>query len=177
MVTNDELGLILDTFMAVTNEKRKAPGKHNARIAAVQALYQMEISARGANSVVEEFLAERLGEAPEFLPSTEVDRNFFARLVKGVVNNQEQIDQAIRLQLSEKWRLSRIDATLRAILRCGCYELTIDKTAKPAVVIDEYVEISHSFFDQKETGFINASLDAINKSFIKSTANLLKVEK
>lgn len=163
--------------MSAINKKRKAPGKHNARFAAVQALYQMEISGRGANGVVEEFLTERLGEDPEFLASTEIDRKFFAKLVKSVVSNQEQIDKAIRAHLSEKWRLSRLDTTLRAILRCGCCELTIDKTAKPAVVIDEYVEISHDFFDQKETGFINASLDAINKNFIESAASSLKAKK
>jgi len=167
----------LDTPMSVTTEKRKAPGKHNARIAAVQAMYQMEISGRGAAGVIDEFLEERLSGTPEFLPSSEIDRNFFARLVKGVVKNQEEVDQAIRSQLSEKWRLSRIDATLRAILRCCCFELTITKAATPAVVIDEYVEISNQFFDQKETGFINASLDAINKSFMKSAADLLKAGK
>lgn len=147
--------------MTSYNKKRKAPGKHNARIAAVQALYQMEIANRGAASVIEEFLAEHLTGQPEFLPKGAVDRNFFTRLVNDVVEQQDKIDQIIRARLSKKWRFSRIDAILRAILRCGCCELLVAKTIPTAVVVDEYVEIAKAFFDKSESGFINATLDAI----------------
>jgi len=143
--------------------KRKAPGKHHARIAAIQALYQMEISSRGAAGVIQEFLEQRFETPSESLPEGEVDKPFFVRLVEQVVKNQDQIDQAIRHRLSGNWRLSRIDRTLRAILRCGSYELLVDSTAPRAVIIDEYVEITGAFFDKSEVGFINATLDSIAK--------------
>ncbi|VAV96788.1 Transcription termination protein NusB [hydrothermal vent metagenome] len=141
---------------------RKAPGKHNARLAAVQALYQMEIAKRGAAGVIKEFLEIRLDEAGE------VDKTLFAKLVSEVVAHQDKIDEAIRGRLSGNWRLSRVDATLRAILRCGSCELLVLKDAPAAVVLDEYVEIAHDFFDAKETGFVNATLDAIAKNPDKS---------
>ncbi|PHR58046.1 MAG: transcription antitermination factor NusB [Robiginitomaculum sp.] len=144
------------------NYKRKAPGKHNARLAAVQALYQMEITDRGANGVIEEFLQERL--QPEHLDGSAIDRTFFKNLVETLVQNQANIDQAIRDHLSGGWRLSRVDATLRAILRCGSCELLVLRDTPMAVVIDEYVDIAKSFFDAKESGFVNATLDAIGKN-------------
>ncbi len=143
------------------NYKRKAPGKHNARLAAVQALYQMEITKRGAGGVIEEFLQERL--QPEHLDGSDVDLTFFTKLVETLVQHQSNIDQAIRDHLSGSWRLSRVDATLRAILRCGTCELLVMTDTPIAVVIDEYVEIAKSFFDAKESGFVNATLDAIGK--------------
>ncbi len=143
---------------------RKAPGKHNARIAAIQALYQMDITGRGAAGVVDEFLDQRLEEPLEYLDGTDIDRAFFAQLTKDVAEHQSKIDTAIRAKLSENWRLSRLDATLRALMRCACCELLVCVQAPAAVVLDEYVDISKLFFDVKETGFVNATLDAISKS-------------
>lgn len=140
---------------------RKAPGKHHARLAAVQALYQMEIANRGAAGVIEEFLELRLGTSAKI---GEVDKTLFAKLVTEVVAHQDEIDEAIRERLSGNWRLSRVDATLRAILRCGGCELLVLQDAPVAVILDEYVEIARDFFDDKETGFVNATLDAIARN-------------
>ena len=145
----------------VGSEKPKAAARHNARLAAVQALYQMEISNRGAKGVIREFLEQRLAQPSEFFPDVQVDKTLFVKLVEQVVQNQSDIDKAIRLKLSGSWRLSRIDRTLRAILRCGCCELLFDSHAPHAVVLDEYVQIASAFFDKKETAFINATLDSI----------------
>ena len=145
-------------------KKRKAPRKHNARIAAVQALYQMEITNRGATGVIEEFLEHRLHQTEAF------DQTLFARLVGQVVEHQDQIDEAIRARLSGSWRLSRLDTTLRALLRCGCCELLIAPDTPVAVVLDEYVQIAKAFFDPKESGFVNATLDGIAKTLSASKA-------
>jgi N utilization substance protein B len=133
-----------------------------ARLAAVQALYQMEAAGAGVEAVVREFLDHRFGgdiEEGEHL--AEADETFFAELVRGVVSDQGAVDRAVARRLATGWRLERIDATLRAILRAGAYELTRRPDVPTEVAIDEYVEIAKSFFEGPEPGFVNAALDGI----------------
>ena len=132
-----------------------------ARLAAVQALYQMEVSGAGVEAVVREFSDHRFGGDIEGAALAEADEAFFADVVRGVVAHQADIDQAIAKRLAAGWRLERIDATLRAILRAGAFELTRRADVPVEVVIDEYVEIAKSFFEGPESGFVNAALDGI----------------
>lgn len=132
-----------------------------ARLTAVQALYQMEVSGGGVETVVREFHNHRFGGDVEGIRLAQADEAFFAELVRGVVAAQTDIDKAITQRLSEGWRLERLDATARAILRCGTLELLHFGHVPHEVVIDEYVEIAKSFFAGAETGFINAALDGI----------------
>jgi N utilization substance protein B len=132
-----------------------------ARLAAVQALYQMEVSGAGVEAVVREFLDHRFGGDMEGWRLAEADEAFFAELVRGVVEDQSAVDRAVAKRLAAGWRLERIDATLRAILRAGAYELTRRPDVPTEVAIDEYVEIAKSFFEGPEPGFVNAALDGI----------------
>jgi N utilization substance protein B len=132
-----------------------------ARLAAIQALYQMEVSGAGVETVVREFSDHRFGGDIEGATLAEADEAFFAELVRGVVQVQADVDQVIARRLATGWRLDRIDATVRAILRAGAYELTCREDVPTEVVIDEYVEIAKSFFEGPEPGFVNAALDAI----------------
>jgi N utilization substance protein B len=136
-----------------------------ARLAAVQALYQMEVSSAGAEAVIREFSEHRFdriveGEAEEMTLAA-ADEDFFADLVRGVVGRQREVDAAIVRRLAKGWRLERIDATVRAILRCGAYELAHRVDVPTEVVIDEYVELAKSFFDGPEPGFVNGALDGV----------------
>jgi N utilization substance protein B len=131
-----------------------------ARLAAVQALYQMETGGAGAEAVIREFGEHRFDRDIEGVPLAPADEGYFADLVRGVVAGQARLDAAIRHRLADGWRLERIDATLRAILRVGAFEL-VGGDAPASVVIDEYVEIAKSFFDGPEPGFVNAALDGI----------------
>jgi N utilization substance protein B len=131
-----------------------------ARLAAVQALYQMETGGAGVETVIREFRDHRFGADIEGEPLAEADEAFFAAIVRGAVAGQTQIDRAIAGKLASGWRLERIDATLRAIFRAAGHELLNEDT--PAeIVIDEYVELAKSFFEGPEPGFVNAALDAI----------------
>jgi N utilization substance protein B len=132
-----------------------------ARLAAVQALYQMEVSGVGSEAVVREFIDHRFDADMEGERLAPADEAYFADIVRGVVERQANIDHAIVRRLAENWRLERIDATLRAILRAGAFELIARDDAPTEVVIDEYVEIAKSFFDGPEAGFVNGALDAI----------------
>jgi N utilization substance protein B len=135
-----------------------------SRLAAVQALYQMEVSGAGVDAVVREFSEHRFDrviEDAEGAQLAQADEAFFADLVKGVVSKQAVIDPAIVRRLASGWKLERLDATARAVLRAGAYELMNRPDVPTEVVIDEYVEIAKSFFEGPEAGFINGALDAI----------------
>ncbi len=133
-----------------------------ARLAAVQALYQMETAGAGVEAVVREFSDHRFDrDMEEGEQLAEADQAFFSEVVRGVVGGQAEIDHAIVRRLAAGWRLERIDATLRAILRAGAFELMHRPDVPTEVVIDEYLEIAKSFFEGPEPGFVNGALDGI----------------
>ena len=143
--------------------KRSSPhqARSVARLAAVQALSQMEVSGVGSEAVVREFVDHRFDGDMEGERLAPADEAYFADIVRGAVNEQVTIDHAIVRRLAKGWRLERLDTTLRAILRSGAFELMRCPEAPTEVVIDEYVEIAKSFFEGPEPGFVNAALDGI----------------
>lgn len=141
-------------------QKGKRAPQSNARLAAVQALYQMELSGASSASVVEDMQAGRLPADEKGPLDGDIDQDLFRKLINGAVDYQQTIDTAIARALSEGWRLERIDAVARAILRAGVVELMTPGSAPAAAVINEYVEIAKSFFEGPEPGFVNAALDA-----------------
>jgi transcription antitermination protein NusB len=141
-----------------------AVARRAARLAAVQALYQMEVSGASTADVLEDFRAGKLPRETEATyANVEGDVELFKVLVEKAVERQATLDRAIARHLGKGWRLERLDAVARAILRAGAAELEQRIDTPIAVVIDEYVEIAHSFFDGPEPGFVNATLDACAK--------------
>jgi transcription antitermination protein NusB len=136
---------------AVQDERR------SARLAAVQALYQMELTGEGAGTVAQEFIEHRFSD-PKSAPP---DETLFRAILDGVPHRQTAIDRSLAAALSEKWRLQRIDSIVRAILRAAAWEL-VDRRDIPArVVIDEYIEVARLFSDDEQCAFVNAVLDRI----------------
>lgn len=132
-----------------------------ARLGAVQALYQMEVSGATTADVIADFVAGKLPRETEAsYTESEGDLDLFKVLVEKAVERQATLDRAIARHLSKGWRLERIDAVARAILRAGAAELEQRTDIPVAVVIDEYVEIAKAFFEGPEPGFINAALDS-----------------
>lgn len=136
--------------------------RRQARLSAVQALYQMDLTGRPSKGVVKEFLDHRFGfdDEPGMVAA---DEPFFEDLIDGVVRRQDDIDAKLDAQLPEKWPLRRLDMTLRALLRAAVYEVTQRPDVPGLVVIDEYVALANDFFDGKEPGMVNAVLDRIAK--------------
>ena len=144
---------------------KKANRRGAARLAAVQALYQMDISGAGINDVFAEFEGHWIGnevEGEKYLPA---EAAFFRDVVAGVVRDQARIDPLIDEALSKGWPLKRIDAILRAVLRAGSYELEHRKDVPGRVVVSEYVDVAHAFVEKEETGMVNAVLDQIARQF------------
>lgn len=132
-----------------------------ARLAAVQALYQMDMAGTDANRVIEEFVDCRLREVAASLGADEADVAYFRDIVLGVVREQRGIDPALDAHLAEGWRLSRIDSILRAILRSAAYEIAAHEDVPAKAIINEYVDIAHAFFEAAEPKVVNGILDCL----------------
>ena len=135
-----------------------------ARLAAVQALYQMEMEATPLAKLLHEFHQHRLGATIEDATYADAETDFFDDVVSGVDARREEIDGLITDRLAEGWSLGRLDRPMRAILRAGTYELIARPDVPAASVISEYIDVAHAFFDKRETGFVNGLLDAIAKT-------------
>ena len=139
----------------------KTAERSAARLAAVQALYQMEVAGKGVIDALAEFEAFWMGREVEGVSFEPAENAFFRAVLAGVVEEQRAIDGKVDKALSEGWPLKRVEAVLRAILRAGGYELMFRKDVPARVVISEYVEIAHRFYDQDEPGLVNGVLDAL----------------
>lgn len=132
-----------------------------ARLAAVQALYQMEMGGMDADTVILEFISERFGHEIDGEEYPAADQKLFADLVRGVVTHQMEIDPLVARTVSEDWALARLDATLRALIRTATYELMMRGDIPVKVVLSEYIDIAHAFFSGDEPGFANGVLDRV----------------
>ena len=132
-----------------------------ARLAAVQSLYQIDLTGVSAERALNEFLLHRASESEEGSARPIFDRARYSDIVRGAEARCEEIDTMIASALAEGWALDRLDAVLRAILRAGAWELTAGIGTPPKVVINEYVNVAHAFFEDKEPGFVNGVLDRL----------------
>lgn len=140
---------------------RPANQRGAARLAAVQALYQMDIGGATLPDVLAEFESYRLGKEVDGEQYRNADPAFFRDIVAGVVRNQQMLDPIVHTTLTGDWPLARIDVTLRAILRAGAYELSIRADVPARVVIAEYVDVAKAFFEDEEPSMVNGVLDAL----------------
>jgi len=141
--------------------ERKANQRGAARLAAVQALYQMDIAGTGLNEILAEFESHWLGrevEGAQYLPA---EAAYFRAIVEGVLREQLKLDPLIDKALSDGWPLKRIETVLRAVLRAGAYELDRRSDVPARIVVSEYVDVANAFVDRDETGLINAVLDQL----------------
>jgi len=140
-----------------------------ARLAATQALYQIEITAGDANDVIAEFIDHRFGTDPETENKVVHDEVFFSDIVHGVLGHQSEIDRALAESLATGWTLTRLDSILRAMLRAAAFELKARADVPVKVVIDEYVELAKAFHYGDEPSFVNAVLDRLARKERKQT--------
>lgn len=139
----------------------RAAERSAARLAAVQALYQMDLAGRNVIEALAEFEAFWIGREVEGVPFQTADLPLFRDILVGVVREQRPIDVQIDTSLPPNWPLTRIMTVLRAILRAGVYELLFRPDIPARVAISEYVDLTRSFYDDDEPGLVNAVLDTI----------------
>ncbi len=150
--------------MSTRPTSTRSQSRSAARLAAVQALYQMEMETTPLAKLLHEFHQHRLGATIEDATYADAEVAFFDDLVTGADARREEIDLAISGRLAKGWSLARLDKPMKAILRVGTYELIARPDVPTATVISEYIDVAHAFFDKRETGFVNGLLDAIAKS-------------
>lgn len=146
------------------NAPRTANQRGAARLAAVQALYQMDVGRQTLEDTLSQFSAIHVGrevEGEEYLPA---DADFFRQIVTGVIKAQLQIDPAVDNALVDGWPMPRIDATLRAILRAATFELLRRKDIPARVVITEYVDVAKAFYEDDAPKMVNAVLDGVARA-------------
>ncbi len=136
-----------------------------ARLAAVQALYQMEVTGKGLAETLAEFESFWIGGEIEGSRYEEAEVAFFRDILRGVLAEQVAIDRGIDKTLAKGWPLARVDSVMRAILRAGTYEVMQRKDVPARVAIKEYVDVAGAFFSRDEAGMINAVLDALARQF------------
>jgi len=135
--------------------------RSNARLAAVQALYQIDLSGSPPAAVIAEFRKHRLGHEIDGDQYGEADTALFGDIVEGTVARLPDLDRAISSALTPDWPLERLETVLRAILRAGTYELLARGDVPARVAISEYLDVAHAFFTGKEPGLVNGVLDRL----------------
>ncbi len=143
----------------MTTQTDKKQMRSAARLYAVQALFQMEVSGQTVETIQTEFETHRFGEVLDGVEMAEGDSRHFGDVVDGAVNWQAKIDQMTDRALVAKWPIDRIDPVLRALFRAAGAEM-VDMDTPPKVVINEFVDVAKAFFPEgKEAKFVNAVLD------------------
>lgn len=137
-------------------------GRSSARLWAVQALYQMDIAGTALEETITEYANHRLDMPLEDMELPDTDIAFFECILRGVTEHQRLIDRRIDSALREDWKLSRLDSTLRALMRAGAYEILCRDDVPPKVVVSQYTDMAHAFFDGPEAGMANALLDKLH---------------
>ena len=139
-----------------------------ARVAAVQALFQSEQNGETAETVIDQFVRHRLGavpgpDAPGFEEGRVPDAHvpLFTRIVRTAVAQQDRLDGLIATALPAEWPMVRLDPVLRAMLRAGGAELTMEDGPPSRVVINEYLDVAHGFFAGEEPRMVNGMLDRL----------------
>jgi len=144
-----------------SRQERVIRRRRTARLAAVQALYQAEISSTEPDKVALEFLQHRLADDLDGLTLGEIDQQLFLDVFRGTHATRKELDDMLTAVIAEDWRVERLDSMLRHILRAAAWELSYQPQAPAKVVVAEYVGLAHDFFDQREAGMANGMLNRL----------------
>jgi transcription antitermination protein NusB len=144
--------------------KARSQARSAARLAAVQALYQLEMESTPLARLLDEFHQHRLGAEIEGDQYAQAETAFFDDVVQGVAARREEIDGLLAGHLAEGWSLPRLDRTMLQILRAGTWELLARADVPTGAAISEYVDVAHAFFEKREAKFVNGLLDAVAKA-------------
>jgi len=143
-----------------SNRRRRSA----TRLAAVQALYEMEVSGAPVERVLGEFIGKRWTDADGGSDLLAPDGDLLDQLVRGVSDRRSELDAMISSALTGAWSMDRLEILLRAILRAGVYELAALSEVPPKAAINEYVDVAHAFFPGKEPALVNAVLDRLART-------------
>ncbi len=148
----------------ITASQRTARQRSSARLAAVQALYQMEMTGTASDQVISEFVVLRLKEDVDGVKLAEADRKLMSELVRGVADNAGELDDMLAAVLDQDWPVERLETLLLALLRAGVYELSERRSVPVRVAISEYMAVADAFFSGREPALVNGVLDRVARA-------------
>ena len=146
------------------SKNSRSTARSAARLAAVQALYQMDMEGTALARLLDEFHQHRLGEIIDDVELAAAETAFFDDLVRGVDARRQEIDTLLAGYLAQGWSLTRLDRTTLQILRCGTYELMARPDVPTGTAIGEYIDVAKAFFEDREAKFVNGVLDRVGKA-------------
>ncbi len=149
------------TNASSAKSRQVALGRSSARLAAIQALYQLELSGSSTDQVLREFIEQRLGEEVDGMVLAPADRALFAELVRGVAAERAELDDMLAAVLDPDWPVERLETLLLVLLRAGVYELASRPAVPIPVVISEYLAVADAFFSGKEPAMVNGVLERV----------------
>ncbi|QQG35218.1 MAG: transcription antitermination protein NusB [Micavibrio aeruginosavorus] len=134
-----------------------------ARLAAVQALYQLKNNDESVPMLIEEYRQHRLGKPLDDIEMVRPDSLLFERILKGVTEHGATVQDMLAAALNKDGQQKSVPAEplLNAILSCGALELMAHQDVDAPIIIDDYLNITHAFYDQGEHKLVNAVLDRI----------------
>jgi len=139
----------------------RAGARSTARLAAIQALYQIQLLGGPTETVLREFVDHRFRSGDDDSAYSAPDVDLFCDIVRGVPVRSSDLEPLVGGALATGWRLDRLDRVMQALLLSGAYELVARPDVPTAVIINEYVDLAHAFFDDEQKGFAHAVLDRI----------------
>lgn len=138
-----------------------------ARLMAAQAVYQMlSDPVRDAADVVAEYLAHRAGMDVDGERMVPPDTELFRTLAGGAIEARAELEALILAgrQAGGKAAERALEPLLQAILLCGAYELRFCPETDFPIVLSDYTDVAHSFYEKNEAGLVNAVLDAVRRA-------------
>lgn len=159
--------------------RRHGRSRSASRLAVVQALYQMEMSGQDSEGAIDEFIEHRMGQELEGGHYAEADHKYFANIVRGVVAQQDEIDQTLARATGKTWPFDRIDTIIRAILRASAYECLANTSVPLRVIVDEYMNVAAAFYEHgsHEMTFLGGNLYHVAREFRPNDASVLDPSK
>ena len=148
----------------MTQKTTNKSARHSARIALVQALYQYEQTQANTTMIAREFINHRFDNIDQETNYFSPDQSYFQKLMEAIPLKILEIDDEIQKYLQDNWKMERLAAVVRALLRSACYELMFEPLVPTPVVLNEYIEVARDFLDEREVKFVNGILDNIAKS-------------
>ncbi|MCP4394781.1 MAG: transcription antitermination factor NusB [Alphaproteobacteria bacterium] len=158
----------------MNNKKHSVSKRSLARLAAVQAVYDIEISEQSVENVLKDFSEGLIGrevldedleaESEEFVALGAYDKALMESIVRGVKDKSAALDETIVGMLDDEWKEERLEKTLHSILLCGYYELFYRNDIPAKVIVSEYVNIAYSFYSGAEPKMVNAMLDNVARN-------------
>jgi len=132
-----------------------------ARLAAVQALYQIGLAGTEPEAVLAEFIKLRFGHEVDGVSYVAADPPLFSSIVRGTMARLADVDGMVAAALDPRLPFDRMELLLRSILRAGTWELLANAEVPARIVVTEYVEVGNAFYQGREPGMVNGVLDAL----------------